>query len=115
MEKPLNPSTGGKMSGAVAADGNNIVECKESKEEEDSATEDLKSLCPREPDHEEVKEKEYSDTPEHGETGIKYESLRARKAWNMDCLHKGGHPEQRKVGTRREAKWLRRKTKKTLL
>ena len=96
-------------------EGDNIVEREESKEKEERATEDLKSQCPREPDHEEVKAREYSDTPEHGETGIKYESLRARKAWNMDCMHKGGHPEQRKVGTRREAKRLRQKTKKTLL
>ena len=103
------------MSESVTVEGDNIVERKESEEEEDSSIEDLQRLCLREPDHEEVKEKEYSDTPENGETRIKYESLRARKAWNMDCLHKGGHPERRKVGTRLEAKGLRRKIKKTLL
>ena len=43
------------MSEPVTVEGDNIVECKESEKEEDSATEDLKSLCPREPDHEEMK------------------------------------------------------------
>ena len=57
-----------------------------------NTTEEFKSPCPIEPDHEEVKAREYSDTQEHGEAGITYESLRTQKAGNMACLQKVGHP-----------------------
>ena len=87
------------MSEPVTVEGDNIVECEESEEEEDNATKDPKSLYPIDPDHKEMKAREYSDTPEHGETGIKYMSLRARKVGSTDCLQKVGHPEQRKIGT----------------
>ena len=103
------------MSEPVTVEGDNIMERKESEEEEDSATEDLKSPCPREPDHKKVKVREYSDTPEHGETGIKYESLRARIAGSVDYLQKVGNPERRKIGTRLEAKPQRMRMKKMLL
>ena len=89
------------MSEPVTVEGDNIMECEESEEEEDSAMEDLKSPCPIEPYHEEVKAREYLDTLEHG---IKYESLRARKAGNMDCLQ----TSQRTVGDPELLLWLKK-------
>ena len=106
----MNLSTDSKMSEPVTAKGDNSME-----HEESSATEDHDSPCPRQPDHEEGKAREYSDTPEHGETGIKYESLRARIAGSVDYLQKVGNPERRKIGTRLEAKPQRMRMKKMLL